>query len=33
MLWLITMLLLIIVAGWLDSRLNWTAAEQKEPRS
>ena len=27
---LIIMLLLIVVAGWFDSRLNWPAAEYRE---
>lgn len=30
---LIVMVLLIIIAGWLDARLNWADAARKEQRS
>lgn len=31
MFWMISMLLLIVIAGWLDSRLNWGDAQMPEP--
>jgi hypothetical protein len=30
MFWMIAMLLLIVIAGWLDSRLNWRDAQMPE---
>jgi uncharacterized paraquat-inducible protein A len=30
---LIVMVLLIVVAGWLDSRLNWQQAASDEPEA